>query len=668
MRRISLVAILGIIGCGGGASTVTPPPPPPGPAPVATVAVTGNTADMVPQQTTQLTATTRDASGNTLAGRTVTWSSSAAAVASVDATGTVTAASPGSATITATSEGKSGTALLTVADGALLGPAGGTVTASSGNVTVVVPAQALGAETMITVTPTANPLANANLITGTAFDFGPSGTAFAQPATIRIRYAATLPGTPVPSRFRLNRLTGGVWVEIPGSTVDVATRTVSGQTSTFSTYAVLQQASVAANLTIGPAAPTVIARATQPMTATVTDQFGGTVSGTVSWQSSDQAVATVAATGVVTAVSPGTTTLTATGGSVQGTTLLTVVPANVNSIVESIRALYNLPAMGGAIITRAGKMVAIGVSGNRRWGTVSPVTINDIWHLGSDTKTMTAFLAQMSVKAGKFGWTDLMTARYPELVSVARPEFAGASLRTLATMQSGITGNPGFTLTGTTAQQRLAIDQWAVQQPPEATPGTYYYSNISYQILAEIIGRAWGNGYEQALRTQIWTPLGISSGGFGPTTGAGLSDQPNGHSPNGASWTVCEACDNAWATGSGRVHMSLPDWSKLMWEMLRADAGQSALLSQAEARTLTTGVTLVDQGTGMTYAYGWEVYGGAQRIVTHDGSNTFNFSRSILYLDSGTGYLVTTNAGGTVPPTALGALVTRLQTFFQTGQ
>jgi CubicO group peptidase (beta-lactamase class C family) len=560
---------------------------------------------------------------------------------------------------------------VSVADGAILGAAGGTVSVSSGNVTVLVPAQALGAETTITVAPTVNPLANANLVAGSAFDFGPSGTTFAQPVTIQIKYPATLPGSLVADRLRLNRLTGGAWVEIPGSTVDVATRTVSGQTSSFSTYAVLQQASVATNVTIGPSAPTVIARATQTLMATVIDQFGSTITPapSVSWQSSDQAVATVsAATGVVTAVSPGTTTITATSGTVQGTTVLTVVPANVNSIVESIRAQYNLPAMGGAIITRAGKMVAIGVAGNRRWGTVSPVTTNDLWHLGSDTKTMTAFLAQMSVKAGKFGWTDLMTARYPELASVARPEFTGATLRTLGTMQSGITGNPGFTLTGSTAQQRLAIDQWAVQQPPEATPGTYYYSNISYQIMAEIIGRAWGNGYEQALRDQLWTPLGITSGGFGPTTGVGMSDQPNGHTPNGGGWTVCESCDNAWATGSGRVHMSLPDWSKLMWEMLRADAGQSTLLSQAEARTLTTGVTLIDPSSGFSYAYGWEAYAGAPRIVTHDGSNTFNYSRAVLYLDAGVGYLLTTNAGGDTAAPALSALTTRLQTYFQTGQ
>jgi uncharacterized protein YjdB len=61
-----------------------------------------------------LTATLRDANGNVLTGRTVTWSTSNANVATVSATGRVTAVAAGSAVITATSEGKSGTASVTV--------------------------------------------------------------------------------------------------------------------------------------------------------------------------------------------------------------------------------------------------------------------------------------------------------------------------------------------------------------------------------------------------------------------------------------------------------------------------------------------------------------------------------------------------------------------------
>src|SRR3989441_1191321 len=80
--------------------------------PVASVTVSPATA--AGGATTQLTATPKDANGTALSGRAVTWATSNAAVATASASGLVTGVAAGSATITATSEGQSGTAALTV--------------------------------------------------------------------------------------------------------------------------------------------------------------------------------------------------------------------------------------------------------------------------------------------------------------------------------------------------------------------------------------------------------------------------------------------------------------------------------------------------------------------------------------------------------------------------
>jgi uncharacterized protein YjdB len=82
--------------------------------PVATVTVTPATASVPVGQTVQLTATPRDANGNALSGRTITWVSDNTTAATVSASGLVTAKVAGSATITATSEGQSGSASITV--------------------------------------------------------------------------------------------------------------------------------------------------------------------------------------------------------------------------------------------------------------------------------------------------------------------------------------------------------------------------------------------------------------------------------------------------------------------------------------------------------------------------------------------------------------------------
>src|SRR6266566_2191997 len=89
--------------------------------PVASVTVTPPTAAIAPGGSVQLTATTKDAAGNVLTGRLVTWVSSNVALASVSPTGLVTGvAAGGPVTITATSEGQSGTGAVTV-----LAPPGG---------------------------------------------------------------------------------------------------------------------------------------------------------------------------------------------------------------------------------------------------------------------------------------------------------------------------------------------------------------------------------------------------------------------------------------------------------------------------------------------------------------------------------------------------------------
>jgi uncharacterized protein YjdB len=92
-----------------GSATVTVIPPP-----VATVTVAPADAQALVGSTVQFQAQTYDDSGEALTGRTIAWSSSNSGVASVDATGRTHAVAPGSATITAASEGKNGRATITV--------------------------------------------------------------------------------------------------------------------------------------------------------------------------------------------------------------------------------------------------------------------------------------------------------------------------------------------------------------------------------------------------------------------------------------------------------------------------------------------------------------------------------------------------------------------------
>ncbi len=107
----AIPALVVMHACGDGG---TEPPPPDLPRPT-TVTVSPATAQLTALgATVQLSAEVRDQNGGVMAGATVSWSSNAAAVATVDASGLVTGVAEGMATITAMAGDASGTSEITV--------------------------------------------------------------------------------------------------------------------------------------------------------------------------------------------------------------------------------------------------------------------------------------------------------------------------------------------------------------------------------------------------------------------------------------------------------------------------------------------------------------------------------------------------------------------------
>jgi len=92
---------------GSSVVTVTPPP-------VATISITPAAPTMSEIDTLRLTALLKSATGATLTGRVITWTSGTPASAVVSSSGLVSGVAPGTTVITATSEGKSATAAVTV--------------------------------------------------------------------------------------------------------------------------------------------------------------------------------------------------------------------------------------------------------------------------------------------------------------------------------------------------------------------------------------------------------------------------------------------------------------------------------------------------------------------------------------------------------------------------
>ena len=109
---------------------------------------------------------------------------------------------------------------------------------------------------------------------------------------------------------------------------------------------------------------------TLQLTATPRDASGGALAATVTWASSDDAVATVDAAGLVTAVAPGQATITATADGQSGTSVIDVVAGSFNPT-------SNMDLSGNAkyadIMIPAG--VTVTATGDLNLGSVGDITI-----------------------------------------------------------------------------------------------------------------------------------------------------------------------------------------------------------------------------------------------------------------------------------------------------
>ncbi|HEV2130959.1 MAG TPA: Ig-like domain-containing protein [Longimicrobiaceae bacterium] len=271
--------------------------------PVASVGVSPDNASVPARQVIQLAATTYDAGGQVLTGRAVSWESSNPDVATVDASGQVRGVRPGIVTITASSEGRSGTASVVVTAGPpsqLMIVSGSAQTAPVGG--------ALPDPLVVRVTDAdGNPVPGVTVSWATA-----SGSGVVQPAS-SVTDAAGI----ARAQWRLGAQPGD----------HSATATLAGVGSV--TFTALARANRVNSVTVTPGSTTLNAlNGTVALTATAYDASGNVVPDrSVTWTTSQPASVAVSSTGVATALANGTSTVSAEVEGVTGSATVRVTQA-----------------------------------------------------------------------------------------------------------------------------------------------------------------------------------------------------------------------------------------------------------------------------------------------------------------------------------------------------
>jgi CubicO group peptidase (beta-lactamase class C family) len=331
-------------------------------------------------------------------------------------------------------------------------------------------------------------------------------------------------------------------------------------------------------------------------------------------------------------------------------------PDDLSSMLEPIRAANGLPALAGAV-WQGDTLIAIGATGSRKLGDPTPVTIEDKWHLGSDTKAMTATLIGIHVDLGFVQFDDTIGDLFAG--ETIDPGYVNV---TILQLLQHIGGAPAA------FPPDILNDMWAggndplvraqaakdlIALPPAQAVGTYTYSNAGYVIAGAALERVMqGKPWEELMQDHVFAPLTMKSCGFGSPGTPNVVDQPWGHdvetpiSPGPGS-------DNPPALGpAGTVHCSLTDWGKFLAIHLHGARNEPvSLISQSSLTVLQTPYP------GGDYAGGWGVAtnqpwaGGI--ALTHSGSNTLWFATTWIAPAKNTTLAVVTNRGDDVAASAV---------------
>ena len=111
-------------------------------------------------------------------------------------------------------------------------------------------------------------------------------------------------------------------------------------------------------------------------------------------------------------------------------------PDDLAVFLETQRTNFHLPALAAAVV-RANQTIALGATGFRREGSPEKVTVDDKFHIGSCTKSMTATFAAIMVEEGKVRWDESVADRFPALAPSMNPDFRGATLELLCGNRGG---------------------------------------------------------------------------------------------------------------------------------------------------------------------------------------------------------------------------------------
>ena len=317
------------------------------------------------------------------------------------------------------------------------------------------------------------------------------------------------------------------------------------------------------------------------------------------------------------------------------------------SFIEEQMSKGDIPGYG-ALIMKGNKIIHVSAHGKRSISHENKVDLLDRWHLGSNTKAMTAFLIALAVQEQKLSYEDsavqlLKVKNYyagNEKVTIKDLISHQSYLRDVQEVKKGELWKKAFVSREPLESLREEMSLASLNEKPrKANDGLLDYSNMNYVILGSILENVYKMSWENLMQKKLFSPLGMNSCGFG-VAGKVNESEPSEPWPHTlaekkmVSFSPEKKADNPLMIGpAGSVHCNLFDWAKFVDEVMNSNEGKGSLLKDKKVSY----VYMSPAKSGFNYTFGGWGYKKSETkktVYQHSGSNTLNYATVLFSPES----------------------------------
>ena len=239
---------------------------------------------------------------------------------------------------------------------------------------------------------------------------------------------------------------------------------------------------------------------------------------------------------------------------------------SLKKIAEETRKKFNLPGMCIALLD-GDRSIRVAAAGVRKVGDKTAMKAQDLCHLGSCTKAMTATMIACVIKDTKLEWESTVADILPDIAKNAHEEYRKVTVRQLVNHTAGLPKDSkhmfGMSDKVSRTRNRRILFTKVLGEKPKSKPGEKYeYSNLGFMLAGLMAETVTESSWRELMQKHLFKPLAMKSAGFGWPGKKDKVDQPWGHTSFfGLARPIQH--DNPEVLGpAGRVHCSIADWAR----------------------------------------------------------------------------------------------------------